>query len=1499
MKLSPTIYLSSRFWLNIMLMALMVNNLATAQIKNTKNQLPQDAGAQISTRLMQVEDKSYKTLGEKFRLAWTSDFNEGQQTRIGQMLQQMDSRNLPDHPFLGSYVRILLAFSQADAPIISFDDWHDFFAQYLSKRPQTQQIEELQRLSEGLVEGGWLHRSEAFGWRLEEAQGFELYVMNNKSPSFKTSKAVLWCVAQEDSFAIHIKGMSGQMIEKKLQIESGQSDWSRLQFPSDSIYAILRNLNINLKTPWAKCDSALLFTSSLKQKLTGVWQDRIRTGLGSDQEPNYPRFESNTPVGTIPARLPKSVTLGNYSLIGRRYALRTFGNRQASLTWKPDPQTEVYVASSTIYFTPTKIISPFASVVIRAGGDSIQHPGISFEYDVATDEMWLRMPLKTPNLSPFILSSPQIQAYCEQLYWKKGIDTLQFKVYLGRNDSTALFVTTSYFDSKEFLSITSASGSNELWTFIQYIMRTGLDQVEASDYARTMRMTAEAVQSLFIQLAQSGFVGYNQEENQVHILPKLERYFNKSDQNSDFDHIRMISNPASGLFARYALRTGSLYLEGIRAVALNDSHSVILHPKNGKISIERDTRMRWAGKFTAGPLSFEGKAFSFDYENYQVQIDSARSLTLYSLSEERDERGRWKRMPLRTVIQDISGLVQIDAPNMKSARKPDFNFPHFRSIGPCFVYFDEPSIQGGAYKRNEFYYRIDEFALGRLDFDDALDSLRLQGELISPTFPPIREPLRLMPDRSLGFISPFVAGGRPVHGDKARADVALSLDGSGLTGSGSFYFLNAEIRSDSLVFLPGLTRGPVRRMKVRNDADYGRPAPEFETGDGQFEWRPKNDSLSVFALHQPFEVFESRTEFMGDFSMTPGHLRANGVLNRGAQSVKSKEFDWMRTGWTARYCRVEMDREGSSNPSKSTSTLASVRLLTADSLKGSMDYRTKEARFEAEHNFAPVNLPYNDYGLRLPKLGWNLDSAAVVLGRNQTDITEKILFMATDPESDSIQFEATHARLLLESGSLSLFGIDHIPCADAWIYPPNGTVQIGRKSKIQPMVGARLVWDSLTRAHEAIDVQVSINSRMNYQATGYYNYLVRGEMPQKIRLKEIGVDSFGISRANARVYRDSGFVMAPGIGFGGTLDIRGDSVGILFTGVGSLKHVHRATFTSFFKIDSRYNPRTDAGVQLSSWVDGSGKPLYTGLFLNASRALIYPLLIGKKRNPTDSALAFIESGTIQFDSITSNYQIFDLENKEINSQEVHTFQFSPQDSSFRAEGRLWCLSQLSSGSWLSLAGVMDHKMNEQETTVDALMYVRDVLPQNGFNYFGGLLSGNYFRVTRNVTSSDWYESALACLTPNKLVSELTLNYRLSKQLPQDPISVHTWCFALQPMRWDSDERSFSASKNMGVIRAGGELINKYYPAFVEFRRLPKSEIFNLLVMPERDKDLLIQFRNGSFYTYSNDSDYQKLFEEERSLAKKKQRELYKESDESTFYQVMSRKEALDATFIEP
>ena len=226
----------------------------------------------------------------------------------------------------------------------------------------------------------------------------------------------------------------------------------------------------------------------------------------------------------------KSVTYGRYLLAGRRYVLCAFDNKPANLVWNPDANTEISVEASKIFFSSNRIMSPVASVNIRSGNDSVYHPGATFEYDTESEEMWLKLPYKTPNLSPFILSAPRIQAYCEQLYWKKGSDTLHFQVFLGRNDSTALFVTTSYFDPNEFNSINSGSGKNELWSFIKYIQKSGLEEMRASDFAATIHMNSSTIQSLFTAMAQAGFVRYDLEDDRVRVLPKLERYFRSNRQ---------------------------------------------------------------------------------------------------------------------------------------------------------------------------------------------------------------------------------------------------------------------------------------------------------------------------------------------------------------------------------------------------------------------------------------------------------------------------------------------------------------------------------------------------------------------------------------------------------------------------------------------------------------------------------------------------------------------------------------------------------------------------------------------------------------------------------------------------------------------------------------------------------------------------------------------------------------------------------------------------------
>ena len=389
--------------------------------------------------------------------------------------------------------------------------------------------------------------------------------------------------------------------------------------------------------------------------------------------------------------------------------------------------------------------------------------------------------------------------------------------------------------------------------------------------------------------------------------------------------------------------------------------------------------------------------------------------------------------------------------------------------------------------------------------------------------------------------------------------------------------------------------------------------------------------------------------------------------------VCSEQFDWKRMGWTAMNCTVELDLENNDPTNSDLARTHHTRLLIADSMLGNMDYRNGVARFETEIDNSPVFMPYHDYKLSLINFGWNHSSDIINLGIGTRKNREKIKFMATYPESDSIQFEASDARLALKSGLLSLFGINYIPCADAWIYPPEGAILIGQQSKIQKLVGARIVFDTLTKAHEVVDVQVEIKSKNKYTGTGFYQYLIDGGTPQRIQLDNIWVDSNGVSRASAEVFRDSGFIISPGIGFGGNLSIRGDSPEIVFSGVGLLKNIPNSSWSSFFRIDARFNPRKNDGLYFSRFCDNSGIPLHTGLFMNSSRTAIYPLIIGKKRNQADSALAFMDGGTILYDNLSSNYKIVAPENALNGSYSLHTFFYSAQDNLFVAEGRLWCI----------------------------------------------------------------------------------------------------------------------------------------------------------------------------------------------------------------------------------
>ncbi|MBK7287951.1 MAG: hypothetical protein IPI95_13105 [Flavobacteriales bacterium] len=98
-------------------------------------------------------------------------------------------------------------------------------------------------------------------------------------------------------------------------------------------------------------------------------------------------------------------------------------------------------------------------------------------------------------------------------------------------------------------------------------------------------------------------------------------------------------------------------------------------------------------------------------------------------------------MKVKNVLENVTGTLEIDAPSNKSGlqQKKYPEYPKFNSTKESFVFYDRPSIQNGAYKRDNFYYKSDPFVIDSLD-NFTNEGLNFDGTLMSAgIFPDIRD----------------------------------------------------------------------------------------------------------------------------------------------------------------------------------------------------------------------------------------------------------------------------------------------------------------------------------------------------------------------------------------------------------------------------------------------------------------------------------------------------------------------------------------------------------------------------------------------------------------------------------------------------------------------------------------------------------------------------------------------------------------------------------------
>ena len=185
------------------------------------------------------------------------------------------------------------------------------------------------------------------------------------------------------------------------------------------------------------------------------------------------------------------------------------------------------------------------------------------------------------------------------------------------------------------------------------------------------------------------------------------------------------------------------------------------------------------------------------------------SMLIWADYKEGKRKGQLVQSP--SILESLVGYIEIDDSLNKSGVDTSIHdYPKFFSNSKSFVYYDDPSVQRGLYKRDTFMFIVEPFMMDSLDdFKNA--GLSLNGLFKSGGIFPDFEENFLYKRLLLGFTNP--EDGYRIYGQVANYD-EIRLSNEGLKGTGTIEFYTSTAMSDDITFYPDSVGAIANLMKT-------------------------------------------------------------------------------------------------------------------------------------------------------------------------------------------------------------------------------------------------------------------------------------------------------------------------------------------------------------------------------------------------------------------------------------------------------------------------------------------------------------------------------------------------------------------------------------------------------------------------------------------------------------------------------------------------------------
>lgn len=1400
-----------------------------------------------------------KFMEDVFIPLWNSGkISDSQKQQVYATSNAMLKRRLKAFPDFKNYLIALKGIVESNQSSQSFDNWHKSIVKML--KGTTRRFGDYLEICNDLFNSNILYQSATTRWSSNNnAYTFDFDTL----PKIIFSGLNLTCNAKSDSSVIYnTKGVYYPNL-RLFYGSGGRVNWSRAGLPESDVYADVKNYIIDITGSDYVMDSVTFYYPMFfSQPLKGRFTEKILVNV-TVETATYPRFSSYDLNLSIKELIRDANYKGGFSLHGTKMVGSGNKKEDAYLTFLIEGKPMLVLASKSFVIRPERVVSDKASATIYwekdGRKDSIYHSDIEFKYLTKEHELTLLRNTQSNSSAPFYDSYHQVDMYFDALNWKITDPIMDIKMVSGGAESKMTFESSNYYSDQRFQKIQGIQEMSPLATLKKYAEKTGSRVIYTQDLASDMRISDTQIRNLLIWLSGMGMVAYDSDEDRAILKDRLYYYLKANTGKVDYDIIQFESMISGKPNASINLLNFEINMRGVSRVVISDTQNVYIVPNEQELTLKNNRDFTFGGRVHSGYLDFFGKSFDFNYEKFKLDLHGVDSLRLRILSDSVDEKGKFAKIPLRSLIQNLNGILYIDRADNKSGFQKTPEFPVLESIQESFVYYEYKHIFDSIYRKDKFYFKLDPFTLDSLD-NYSKEGIAFNGIFASADiFQPMRETLIIQPDLSLGFTRTTQPEGLTAYSGKGTYHDHLSLSHRGLRGNGQIDYLTSISHSSDIKFFPDSANYDATDFEIQKRLFGNVNFPHVKAVDVYINWQPKQDKMFVFKKTKDMDLYDGKAFLDGNLILASKGVNANGRISFEQAELLSNNFYINQGNFGADTSDFFLK-----------SSLDSLPALSTKNMKSKINLDTRVGEFASNGSGSYVNFPLNQYICFIEQFKWYFDKKDIqLIASAKSKSVEGSEFVSIHPGQDSLRFFSPDANYSMSDYFIRAKKIRQVLVADASVIPDSGIVVIEKGALMQTLNNSTVVADTASKFHTILNASVNITSRKNYSGTGDYSYTDMAKVKHLVHLSQIAVDTSRQTFANGEIPEDLNFSLAPNIQYKGKVSLHASDKNLFFTGLARLNHGCELIEKNWFSFSSRIDP-SGVSIPVMNPKNETGDKVSVSIYFSADSSDINAAFLSPKMRNSDKEI-ISANGLLTYDPATKFYTVKDTSQSKDNLNAGNTITLDDRKCIVYGEGNL--SFDVEFGQFkLRPIGNVTNDLQRNTAEFDVVLDMDFLFSDDALKVMQEMV---LFQPSLSPTNDNRpvYTSALTALLgkekSKKLIGDINL-YGKPKKLPEE--IQHSFVLTDVKLYWDKERQTIRSKGDIGIGFTDKWVINRMVRGFIEIQKKRSGDAFNFYFETDPSTWYYFNYQRGVMQVISSESKFNDIIvnmKEEKRIADEK------------------------------